>query len=90
MCPFFVQIFRQSQNVTKKRCLYEKFVRKMLMKLTSEISITQINSALLCTDTISYNDHGFKEQNYLTFSVPFGYLTTTCKAFRVVTMANKY
>jgi hypothetical protein len=39
---FFVQIFRQSQNVTRKSCqndvrtknLYAKFVRKTLMKLT--------------------------------------------------------
>jgi len=36
---FFVQISPQSQNVTReklpKQCLYEKFVRKMLMKLTA-------------------------------------------------------
>lgn len=46
-----------------------------------QTSITQINTALQCRDKLSYNDHGFNEQNYLTFLVPFGYLTT--KAFSV-------
>jgi len=42
---FFVQIFQQSQNVTRKQRSYEKFVSKMLMKLTPCANTHQRNFA---------------------------------------------
>ncbi len=47
---FFIQIFPQSQNVTReklrKRCLYKKFVRKMLIKLKVGLTLAS-NTNLL-------------------------------------------